>query len=196
MINMIYKFLKSGWFCVGIIIILLGFDFACHIPCLSVTSNYVGAILAFVGILATFVVVGNYAQVKDLEHRYLREIETVSEEVEVLRNELRNEVNRLRCKPGTDQPSTTEEGQRYVKRVITLLRLARTSDVKDSVCISYLATAVEFLKKALASKGGTLETTDLANELGRWSISRDKADNKSVLLQEIQGLVMDVIRKE
>lgn len=68
--NWIKKLLKHNWFIVGVIIILIGFDIYIHIPIVDIKCSYFGAIMGFVGILATFIVVGNFAQVKDIEGKF------------------------------------------------------------------------------------------------------------------------------
>jgi hypothetical protein len=71
--NWLYSMLKSNWFLIGIIIILLGWIGFLH--CQTVINpNNVTLILSFVGILATFVIVGNYAQVKEIENGFNRKI--------------------------------------------------------------------------------------------------------------------------
>jgi hypothetical protein len=62
--------MRNNWYIVGIIIILIGFDIFIHIPIVDIQSSYFGAIIGFVGVLATFIVVSNYAQVKDIEKKF------------------------------------------------------------------------------------------------------------------------------
>lgn len=62
----ILKFASNYWL-FGILIFLVGADICCHISCFVVTSESI--VLTFVGILATLVVVGNYAQVKAIENK-------------------------------------------------------------------------------------------------------------------------------
>jgi len=54
---------SRNWYLIIIIIILLGVIIFCSIPKMDIENNYIGAILGFVGIMATFIVVGNYALV-------------------------------------------------------------------------------------------------------------------------------------
>ncbi|MDR3226281.1 MAG: hypothetical protein LBT56_01235 [Prevotellaceae bacterium] len=61
---------------------MLGFVFACFIPVIAVNNNYIGIILAFVGILATFVVVSNYAQVRDIENKTKEQINELKIEID------------------------------------------------------------------------------------------------------------------
>jgi hypothetical protein len=65
------------WFLWGIIIILLGTIVFCLIPKIDITNNYVSVIFGFVGILATFIVVSNYAQVKEIERGFDRKIKQI-----------------------------------------------------------------------------------------------------------------------
>jgi hypothetical protein len=66
----IKKLLKNNWFIVGIIILLIGFDIFIRIPIVDIQSSYFGAIMGFVGILATFIVVSNYMQVKEIKDEF------------------------------------------------------------------------------------------------------------------------------
>jgi len=58
---------RFHWFLWGIVIILLAAIFCSQIPYLQIKDNYVGLTIGFIGILATFVVVSNYAQVKEVK---------------------------------------------------------------------------------------------------------------------------------
>jgi hypothetical protein len=64
------SFFYSNWFALIIIIVLIGFDIAIHIPVINIECNYFGAMIGFVGVLATFVVISNYAQVKEIEKKF------------------------------------------------------------------------------------------------------------------------------
>lgn len=78
-------YLKSNWFLLGIIIILLGVIIFCLIPRIDTTDNYVGLVLAFIGVLATFIVVGNYVQIQDVKKEFERrtyKIELLEKEIE------------------------------------------------------------------------------------------------------------------
>jgi hypothetical protein len=66
--NWLFSMIKSKWFLIGIIIILLGWIIFLHFRTITDVNN-VTLILAFVGILATFIVVSNYAQVKEIEKK-------------------------------------------------------------------------------------------------------------------------------
>lgn len=69
----------------GIVIILFVVLICTQIPYFQVDNNYVGLVLAFVGILATFVVISNYSQLKTMEdkHRAMDDrFEDVFEELE------------------------------------------------------------------------------------------------------------------
>ena len=57
----------SPYLWIGIIIIMLGAIIFALLPCMHFNDNYVGLVLSFVGIMSTFVVISNYAQVKDIE---------------------------------------------------------------------------------------------------------------------------------
>ena len=76
---------KIGYWLIAIVIVLLVVEICCHISnCVVSESNIV---LTFVGILATFVVVSNYAQVKSIEDKMESEITHLNEELEKLRRE-------------------------------------------------------------------------------------------------------------
>jgi hypothetical protein len=67
-------FLSSPYLWVGVIIILLGAILFALLPCMQFDGNYTGLILSFVGIMSTFVVISNYAQVKDVESSTMERI--------------------------------------------------------------------------------------------------------------------------
>jgi hypothetical protein len=72
-------YIKKHWFLAWIVlIILLGIVLCLIIP--KIEENYVGGILTFVGILATFIVVGNYAQVKDIENKFNKRTKELDDE--------------------------------------------------------------------------------------------------------------------
>jgi hypothetical protein len=62
-----------------LVVILLGIDVCCHISYNCVIEN-VNYLFAIIGILATFIVVGNYMQVKDIEGKF----EAKNEEVKTV----------------------------------------------------------------------------------------------------------------
>jgi len=74
----ISKFVSYYWL-FGILLVLLGFDIAYHFCCCKIASE--GIILVLIGILATFVVVGNYAQVKDIENKMEERIKSLESEI-------------------------------------------------------------------------------------------------------------------
>jgi hypothetical protein len=79
----------NNWFLWGLVIIILDAILFFMIPIIQ--DNYVGGILAFVGILATFIVVSNYAQVKEIENKfYKRENE--------LDQKINNQIKDTECK--------------------------------------------------------------------------------------------------
>jgi uncharacterized membrane protein (DUF485 family) len=89
---------NGNWFIVGIIILLIGFDIFIHIPIVDIQSSYFGAIMGFVGILATFIVVGNYAQVKDIKDEFktkVDEFKTKMKESEIKIEEIEKESNKV-----------------------------------------------------------------------------------------------------
>jgi hypothetical protein len=69
---------KSKWFLMGIIIILLGWIVFLHFYTVTDINN-VTLILAFVGILVTFVVISNYVQVRDVKEAFENKINVVDE---------------------------------------------------------------------------------------------------------------------
>ncbi|MDR0575613.1 MAG: hypothetical protein LBG96_16600 [Tannerella sp.] len=71
--NFFYLLLKSHWFLIGIIIILLGANIFFSINQV-IEPNNIALILGFVGILATFIVIGNYAHIKDIEGKFMSEM--------------------------------------------------------------------------------------------------------------------------
>ena len=78
------KCFKENWFLLGIITILLGSILFCLMPKMDITNNYIGVILGFVGVLATFIVVGNYAQVQQIRSEMLDKIRLLDEKTDNL----------------------------------------------------------------------------------------------------------------
>jgi predicted Holliday junction resolvase-like endonuclease len=69
--------LKNNWFLWGFVIILLGAILFSQIEYFKIKDNYVGLVLGFVGILATFIVVSNYAQVKEIERKFESKVKEI-----------------------------------------------------------------------------------------------------------------------
>ena len=59
---------------------MLGAILFASLPCMQIDNNYVGLILAFVGIIATFVVVSNYSQIKDIEYNVYGKLDGIIED--------------------------------------------------------------------------------------------------------------------
>ncbi|MDR2809649.1 MAG: hypothetical protein LBB84_03710 [Tannerellaceae bacterium] len=78
----------------GILIILLGIDIALRISCEVITSDHI--ILVFIGILATFIVVSNYAQVKDIKESTNTEIREIKDAIYTkINTEINNHEKRI-----------------------------------------------------------------------------------------------------
>jgi predicted nuclease with TOPRIM domain len=71
----------KDWYLWGIVIILLGAILFSQIPYFKINNNYIGLILGFVGILATFIVVSNYSQVQEVKKEARKEIEINKKEI-------------------------------------------------------------------------------------------------------------------
>lgn len=70
----------NNWFLLSIIIILiLGIVLFHSIPVID-RGNDISLILSFVGILATFVVIGNYFQVKEIEEKFDKKTRNLEEQ--------------------------------------------------------------------------------------------------------------------
>jgi hypothetical protein len=83
------RLMCNNWLIVGVVIILLGFDFYCHIPTIDISN--IGLVLSFIGVLATFVVISNYAQVHKIERKvenFDKEIRKLKKEIELLKNDI------------------------------------------------------------------------------------------------------------
>ena len=80
-----FEYCASYWI-VGIVIILLGIDICCHIKSGVIVFESDHIILTFVGILATFVVVGNYAQVKEIESKVNTKVNNIDSNISKIEN--------------------------------------------------------------------------------------------------------------
>ena len=83
------EFLTNNWFLFFLLVILLGFDIYSRISFVCITNESI--VLVFVGILATFVVVSNYAQVKDIRDEMAREIKSLEDIIE-RQNRAQNDI--------------------------------------------------------------------------------------------------------
>jgi hypothetical protein len=81
--NCICEFLKSHWFLYGIIIILLGVIVFNQFYQITGANN-VTYILSFVGILATFIVISNYAQVQEIKRNCDSKVEEIKRDCDKL----------------------------------------------------------------------------------------------------------------
>jgi hypothetical protein len=68
---------RFHWFLFGIVIIILLAILGSQIPKMDFESNYVALVLGFIGVLTTFIVVGNYAQVKEIEKTFEKETKKI-----------------------------------------------------------------------------------------------------------------------
>lgn len=72
------KFLRSNWFSVFVLLYLVVATFVVYIKGVDSFSSE-SLIISFVGILATFVVVSNYAQVKAIEDKFNSKLEEMEQ---------------------------------------------------------------------------------------------------------------------
>ncbi|MDR2066144.1 MAG: hypothetical protein LBP85_10620 [Prevotellaceae bacterium] len=72
----------------GIVIILLGAIFFSQIEYFKIRDNHVGLVLGFIGVLATFVVVGNYVQVKEVKNDFVAESAKSEKKIEALEDRI------------------------------------------------------------------------------------------------------------
>lgn len=82
----------ANWIIIVLLIILIGTDIFIHLPFISIESNYCAIVLGFVGILATFVVISNYAQVKDIERTFENKIDEINNKMGTIDQKL-EEIN-------------------------------------------------------------------------------------------------------
>jgi uncharacterized membrane protein (DUF485 family) len=94
-IRFLLKQINSNWFIVFIVIILIGFDIFIHIPIVDIQSNYFGAMLGFVGVLAAFIVVSNYAHAEKLEEKFERQAKEIEKKFDEKTKMLDEEVIRV-----------------------------------------------------------------------------------------------------
>lgn len=102
--NKMIKWLGNYWIS-GAAVIMLGFSIALNFG--NFSSNDTGIILTFVGILATFIVVGNYAQVmairddskkaiEEMRADFDNRIKTANEKNDELTNTINNSISNLK----------------------------------------------------------------------------------------------------
>ena len=103
--------LSVQYFLLSIIIILLGFIFFSIIP--NVTPDYTSTILAFIGIIATFIVISNYMQVRDIKEEFREKVEKLEKTEQHLFNLIKELEKQLKEK--TD-PSTVFKNNENIQR--------------------------------------------------------------------------------
>jgi hypothetical protein len=81
-------------FCYWLIIILLGIDICCHISYNCVIEN-INYLFAIIGILATFIVVGNYMQVKDVKDEFNTTVTGIEKKYTEQRNNISSLSNQI-----------------------------------------------------------------------------------------------------
>jgi uncharacterized membrane protein YgaE (UPF0421/DUF939 family) len=106
------KDLKNYWFVLSLIVILgLGIVLFYNI-CEIKEERYVGFILGFVGVLTTFIVIGNYAQVIEIRNEF-------KEKVEDLRTEFNNSIDKLK----------DENFQLEINKIYTEVQNSKTASI-------------------------------------------------------------------
>jgi hypothetical protein len=78
--KIIFCRILSQYIPLGLIIILLGIDICLHISDTVIKDDHI--ILVFVGILATFVVISNYAQVREVKDNFAKQVRDASDVLE------------------------------------------------------------------------------------------------------------------
>ncbi|MDR0605994.1 MAG: hypothetical protein LBG80_17030 [Bacteroidales bacterium] len=84
-------FNKYGFLLWVVVIIISGFFLFSQIPVIQ--ENYVGGILAFVGIMATFIVVSNYMQVVHIKSDFEKKVEELNEFQKNKISEIHDDIN-------------------------------------------------------------------------------------------------------
>jgi hypothetical protein len=137
---------RFHYFLWGIVILILGTILFFMVP--KIQENYVGGILAFVGILATFIVVSNYMQVKSIQ-----------DEVAFIRSESNKSIY-----------ETKSELAAFVHYVnaISAKRANRTSHVVEEFdgytcalcCLSDISAKPQFINMLLQCLSKVIEQSD------------------------------------
>lgn len=86
--SQIHRSMYSHWFLWGIVIIILGIILVTQTPTLDYNQNYIAVILGFIGVLATFIVVSNYAQLKNTENTIEKIKTEIDEKISIVNNRL------------------------------------------------------------------------------------------------------------
>ena len=144
--------MKCNYFLWGITIIILGFTFACQIPYFKLEDNYVGLVLGFVGILATFIVVSNYAQVQSIKDEFGKKVAKVEDDFNTKIGGFNASIEKLE----TDLNTKIDEDVRGVLEEARFNEiLSRTIMQKDFNCVSafiqFISDIKELNKKDLYS---------------------------------------------
>ena len=154
----LWSLFANNWL-LGMLILLVGIDICCHISYSVVESENI--VLLFVGILATFVVVSNYIQVKEAERKFEYTSENMREDFNDKINDLNTDINQ---KFGEIVKAFKEDGDRLQGETVlltsithsiftddydaalfntfTLLRVASKEDAENK----YLPTILLYLK--------------------------------------------------
>lgn len=205
---------KAHYFWFGIVLFLFGLDLALHVPVLEISCSPVGLVLSFVGVLATFVVIGNYVQTKDARDTA---DSAVSGTIELKRRvvELEDKVRDIMQEAQASRdlaeeailipvrylltPLPPENGRGWVEdagRVLSLTR-ARRRAFSPTCQIHVLQIIKEGL--SLISSGGTLLSievlSDLEKEMDKWLADEFAQENSALqsLLSDIKALVDGIL---
>jgi hypothetical protein len=170
------------------VILLLGTDIALHISCEVITSDHI--ILVFVGILATFIVVSNYAQVKEIENKFDRKAKELEDILDERISRATNNLAKIAMQKDC-------EGN-ILANIQNVAVLSQTTDADSIVtAISYCALNIREIREIKKSDFVNIQEGDypLGNFIETIKINMDKnffenaeIDTLKVFLKRIEGI--------
>jgi hypothetical protein len=128
-----------GYWLEGIVILLVGIDICVHLSCDVIKSDHI--ILVFVGILATFIVVSNYAQINIIEGKF----QTLRDDFGKIREESES------LKKNLEKTELTHKLHLYFQeaniRLVTAINTKNDKDILLTGASSYCLDAINLLSE-------------------------------------------------
>ncbi|OAV65878.1 hypothetical protein Barb6_02735 [Bacteroidales bacterium Barb6] len=170
-----------------IIIVLVSVDICFHISSYILNSEHI--VLVFVGILATFIVVSNYSQVRDIKEDFDKHIKSIKETQETYSNELEKHKENVEksikliymdmyMKEGLNFKNLSEYSsaiESFLRSLIYALEIE--NEIQSLKCIDYIKS-IENHKKLLEEE-----------MIGEWINDIKEHENYIIIRNEFEDLI-------
>ncbi len=183
----IAEFIKNTaiYWLIGFSIIMSGIAIFFSFKPIEIKSNECSIILTFVGIIATFIVVGNYAQVITIKKDFDDNVQTIKKDSDDNIKKLNNIVLELKSSQSqTEKKLLESKGYFHFSMATSLV----TKEEYDGAFYGYAKSLVYFLKSNIK------ETNSVFNQLE--NLLTHKKINKTLLEDPIYSNLIKDIQKE